>query len=52
TLVVAALVLHLASRFRRAVGGFTGDFLGATEQLSEIALLLVAVLLFSNVGPS
>jgi adenosylcobinamide-GDP ribazoletransferase len=28
---------------RRKVGGVTGDALGATEQLGEIAVLLVAV---------
>jgi adenosylcobinamide-GDP ribazoletransferase len=28
-------------RFHRRAGGITGDFLGATQQLSEIALLLI-----------
>lgn len=50
-LLGAALLLHLGRRFRRAVGGFTGDFLGATEQFTEILLLLVAVFLLSNGSP-
>lgn len=43
--VVAALAqgvatLWLAWRFTRRAGGVTGDFLGATQQISELALLL------------
>jgi adenosylcobinamide-GDP ribazoletransferase len=38
TLVVAALMTRW---LRRRLGGFTGDGLGATEQLTEIAVLLV-----------
>lgn len=36
--------------FRRRAGGFTGDFLGATEQVLEMALLLVIVGVFSLEG--
>ncbi|AXS78698.1 adenosylcobinamide-GDP ribazoletransferase [Dechloromonas sp. HYN0024] len=39
--VMAALVtLWLAAKFRRWLGGYTGDCLGATQQLSEIAFYL------------
>ena len=37
-------VLVCASRFRARVGGVTGDFLGATQQIVEGALLLALVL--------
>lgn len=43
-LLVATMVLVGAVtgfRYRRRVGGITGDFLGATEQLGEIAALAV-----------
>ncbi len=39
--VLGALTLLCAQRFLTRAGGVTGDFLGATEQLSEIATLLV-----------
>ena len=39
--VLAALVTFwLAAKFRRWLGGYTGDCLGATQQLSEIAFYL------------
>ena len=43
---VAALVLALATTlwlarlFKRRIGGYTGDVLGAIEQVAEIAMLL------------
>ncbi len=37
--------LILGAWFKRKAGGFTGDFLGATEQGIEITLLLAALLL-------
>jgi adenosylcobinamide-GDP ribazoletransferase len=37
---VAAATAYLGWRFRCRVGGLTGDFLGAVEQVSEIAFLL------------
>lgn len=40
-MVVVALVC--AWRFRARAGGLTGDFLGATEQVGEVALLAVLV---------
>ena len=39
-LVAALLVLAMRSWLRRRLGGYTGDTLGATEQLAEAALLL------------
>jgi adenosylcobinamide-GDP ribazoletransferase len=36
-----AVTLFTGWRYARRVGGVTGDFLGATEQLGEIAILLV-----------
>ena len=41
--VLAAVTLLTAWRYWRRLGGVTGDFLGATEQLSEIAALAVLV---------
>jgi adenosylcobinamide-GDP ribazoletransferase len=39
--VLAALAtLWLAARFRRWLGGYTGDCLGATQQVSELAFYL------------
>jgi adenosylcobinamide-GDP ribazoletransferase len=39
--VVALVVVTVLTgwRYRRRAGGITGDFLGATEQLGEIAAL-------------
>jgi adenosylcobinamide-GDP ribazoletransferase len=42
--VVALVALLSASRFRARVGGITGDFLGATQQVCECAVLLVLAL--------
>jgi adenosylcobinamide-GDP ribazoletransferase len=39
--VLALVTLLSAWRYWRRVGGITGDFLGATEQLGEIAALAV-----------
>jgi adenosylcobinamide-GDP ribazoletransferase len=39
-LSLAGLTWLAARYFRRAVGGITGDLLGATEQVSEVACLL------------
>ncbi|MBN8532621.1 MAG: adenosylcobinamide-GDP ribazoletransferase [Rhizobiales bacterium] len=47
-----ALVLMLAiSLMRRKIGGFTGDLLGATQQLAEMALLLTFAAAISARGP-
>lgn len=40
-LACAAVTVTTAWRYRRRLGGVTGDFLGATEQLCELAALLV-----------
>ena len=45
-LALGALVLVLAWRFRARMGGYTGDFLGATEQLGEVAVLMVLTVLW------
>jgi adenosylcobinamide-GDP ribazoletransferase len=39
--VLAVVTLLSGMRYQRRVGGITGDFLGATEQLGEIAALAV-----------
>ena len=44
-LVAAATVWLMRSWLRRRLGGYTGDTLGATEQLAEAALLLTLVAL-------
>jgi adenosylcobinamide-GDP ribazoletransferase len=38
--VQSLAVLWVAIRFKRRAGGVTGDFLGATQQVSELAFLL------------
>jgi adenosylcobinamide-GDP ribazoletransferase len=40
-IATAAVTAITGWRYTRRVGGFTGDFLGATEQLGEIAALAV-----------
>lgn len=40
TCIATGAVVLLALWFRERAGGFTGDFLGATEQVLEISLLL------------
>jgi adenosylcobinamide-GDP ribazoletransferase len=41
-LAQALAVVWLALRFKRRAGGLTGDFLGATQQIGELAFLLGA----------
>jgi len=40
SLLAAFVTLWLAAKFRRWLGGYTGDCLGATQQLAEIAFYL------------
>ncbi len=40
-LAVLAVAWSAARYFRRRIGGYTGDCLGATQQVTEIALYLV-----------
>ncbi len=42
-IVLAAIVALMAWLATRQIGGQTGDVLGALEQVSEIAVLLVAL---------
>lgn len=50
-LVVVAVVSSLLGVwFKRRAGGFTGDFLGATEQVLEMALLLTFLVVLSFDG--
>ena len=40
-LVLAALVVVLAARtFKRRLGGYTGDCLGAAQQVAEVSIYL------------
>ena len=49
----AALVLLWMHRWlRRRLGGYTGDNLGASQQLSELAMLLTALALLPHLGPA
>lgn len=49
----AALVLLWMHRWlRRRLGGYTGDNLGASQQLSELAMLLMALALLPHLGPA
>jgi adenosylcobinamide-GDP ribazoletransferase len=41
-LVTAAIAWSMAQLGKRLIGGYTGDILGAIEQLSEIAILAIA----------
>jgi len=49
--VAALTAAACAVRFLRRAGGLTGDFLGATEQVLECALLLTLVLLRGGHAP-
>ncbi len=42
-LALALVAAITGSRYQRRVGGVTGDFLGATEQIGELAVLAVLV---------
>ncbi len=42
-LLAAALVAGLAAWFRRRLGGYTGDCLGAVQQATELGILLAAL---------
>ena len=49
--VVAALLCwRLQAWLKRRLGGFTGDTLGATQQIVELALLLVTLTIWVRVG--
>lgn len=50
--VVLGVSSALGAWFKKRAGGFTGDFLGATEQVLEIALLLTLLLAFSGLAPT
>ncbi|MGC4243384.1 MAG: adenosylcobinamide-GDP ribazoletransferase, partial [Herbaspirillum sp.] len=41
--LAAVATLWLAARFRRRLGGYTGDCLGAVQQLSETVFYLGAL---------
>ena len=43
--VMATLILFLGWRFMKRAGGLTGDFLGTTQQLTELGILFVLVCL-------
>ena len=42
-LLAAGLAWFMARWFRRRLGGYTGDGLGAVQQVTELAILLVAL---------
>ena len=44
TALVALVTLYCARLFRRRLGGYTGDCLGATQQLAELACYLAIVI--------
>jgi adenosylcobinamide-GDP ribazoletransferase len=46
----AAVAFACAARFRARVGGITGDFLGATQQATECAMLLALALALGGGG--
>jgi adenosylcobinamide-GDP ribazoletransferase len=49
--LAAALLAWMAARFfRRRIGGYTGDCLGAVQQLAEIAFLLGGLAASSRVA--
>ena len=41
--LVIAVTAILGWRFQKRVGGLTGDFLGATQQITELAVLYMVV---------
>ena len=42
-LLAAGLTWGMARWFRRRLGGYTGDGLGAVQQVTELTILLVAL---------
>jgi adenosylcobinamide-GDP ribazoletransferase len=50
-LALVPVLIGAISIMRRKVGGFTGDLLGATQQLAEIALLLALAASAAGRGP-
>ena len=42
-LAVVAVTLVMVWRFHRRLGGYTGDCLGAVQQVTEVVVLLVGV---------
>ncbi|MEM7799910.1 MAG: adenosylcobinamide-GDP ribazoletransferase [Chloroflexota bacterium] len=44
---VACVTILLAIWFQRIIGGYTGDCLGAVQQISELTIYLIAAALFS-----
>jgi adenosylcobinamide-GDP ribazoletransferase len=48
--LVAAVVFWLTRFFRRWLGGYTGDCLGATQQVAELAFYLGLLANFPNAG--
>jgi adenosylcobinamide-GDP ribazoletransferase len=48
--VVSALLV--AAYFRRRIGGYTGDCLGAAQQLSELSFLLATLGVLAGIHPS
>jgi adenosylcobinamide-GDP ribazoletransferase len=44
----AIAVLVMALYFRRRIGGYTGDCLGATQQLAEIVIYLAVLGLWNS----
>jgi len=47
TVAAAVLCVRLAAWLKRRLGGFTGDTLGAVQQLSELALLLATLAIWN-----
>ncbi len=48
--VCAFVSVLLGAWFKKRAGGFTGDFLGATEQITELSLLLTLVAMFRGMA--
>ena len=44
--IVYLMKVYLARYFQKRIGGYTGDCLGATQQINEILTLLFCLLLW------
>ena len=49
SLMVLALTMVMAWFYRRWLGGFTGDLLGAASEVNEVAVLLLGVAMLGHV---
>jgi len=48
-IVISIIIVYLYYFFKKTIGGYTGDYLGATQQLSELTHYLVMILIYQYI---